>query len=227
MAAAHKKLTVHSYPNNPAVNKAVVVGKFGGVDLEYAPGFEMGKTNKTPEFLKKNPNGQVPTLDTPEGAVFESTAIAYYVARSGTDHAGLLGATAYAQAQVDQWVHFARSRLEGLYPLFGFAQGYGAYSQEKFDEAKKKVEDAFKVLAVHFEHHPQHKYLLGDRITLADIAVVGSIIPALKVSLDEEFLVHHPKVKQYLTNYLSHDHVKAVYGETHYVHKFTPPAATH
>lgn len=36
---------------------------------------------KTPEFLKKNPHGKVPCLETEEGSFYESTAIVLYLAR--------------------------------------------------------------------------------------------------------------------------------------------------
>jgi len=223
MAAATKKFTVYGKPPNANINKIIVTGKFGGVEIDYFDGFEMGKTNKTPEYLKKNPNGQIPVLDTPDGSIFETVAIVYYVARSGTDAAGLLGDTPFAQSQVDQWINFARSRLELLYPLFGFATGFGQFDQDKFNECKKKVSDACAVLAIHFDNHP-NKFLLGDRITIADIVAVGSLIPPLKVSLDEEFWALYPKVKQYIANFLADPTVASVVTGVEFVPKFTPPA---
>jgi len=41
----------------------------------------MGVSNKTTQFLDMNPLGKVPVLETPDGPVFESNAIARYVAR--------------------------------------------------------------------------------------------------------------------------------------------------
>ncbi|PRQ20567.1 putative thioredoxin-like protein [Rosa chinensis] len=38
----------------------------------------MGVSNKTPQFLKMNPIGKVPVLETPDSPVFESNAIARY-----------------------------------------------------------------------------------------------------------------------------------------------------
>ncbi|KAG5054879.1 hypothetical protein JHK85_007389 [Glycine max] len=38
----------------------------------------IGASNRTPEFLKMNPIGKVPVLETPDGPVFESNAIARY-----------------------------------------------------------------------------------------------------------------------------------------------------
>ncbi|MFS7912171.1 putative glutathione S-transferase, Thioredoxin-like superfamily [Helianthus anomalus] len=40
--------------------------------------FQMGASNKTPEFLKMNPIGKIPVLETSEGPLFESYAIARY-----------------------------------------------------------------------------------------------------------------------------------------------------
>ncbi|XP_024170797.1 elongation factor 1-gamma isoform X2 [Rosa chinensis] len=48
--------------------------------------FEMGLSNKTPEFLKMNPIGKVPVLETPDGPVFESNAIARYVTHLKADN---------------------------------------------------------------------------------------------------------------------------------------------
>ena len=43
------------------------------------PAFEMGKTNKSPEYLAKFPMGKVPALETADGkTLYESGAIAYY-----------------------------------------------------------------------------------------------------------------------------------------------------
>jgi glutathione S-transferase len=45
----------------------LIAAEFGGLKIDYPLDFKFGVDNKTPEFLQKNPNGQVPTLETPEG----------------------------------------------------------------------------------------------------------------------------------------------------------------
>jgi elongation factor 1-gamma len=65
-------------PSGGNAHKAAVCAEFGNIKLEWQADFKMGVDNKTPEFLKKNPNGQVPTMDTPDGPIFESNAIAKY-----------------------------------------------------------------------------------------------------------------------------------------------------
>ena len=59
----------------------------------------MGVDNQSPEFLALNPLGKVPVLETPEGGIFESNAIARYVAGLKADTT-LLGATYFESGQV-------------------------------------------------------------------------------------------------------------------------------
>eukprot|EP01052_Picozoa_sp_SAG31_P049662 SAG31_NODE_10978_length_1076_cov_1.342886_1_plen_74_part_10 len=71
-------LTLYTYPGNPRANKALISAQYNGVEIVIPKGFVMGETNKTPEFLKLNPLGKVPVLETAEGGIFESNAIAHY-----------------------------------------------------------------------------------------------------------------------------------------------------
>ena len=51
--------TMWTMPNNKNANKGLITAQYVGVKVEVPANFEMGKTNKSPEFLKKNPNGKV------------------------------------------------------------------------------------------------------------------------------------------------------------------------
>jgi elongation factor 1-gamma len=44
---------------NKNAYKALIAAEYSGVDVKLAENFEMGVTNKTPEFLKMNPIGKV------------------------------------------------------------------------------------------------------------------------------------------------------------------------
>lgn len=114
-----------TYPGNKNAFKALIAAQYVGVKIDVPP-FQMGVDNKTPEFLQKNPFGQVPVLCTENGAVFESNAIARYVARLGD--VGLFGSTPEEkasvaldgalsnlrrfQAKVDQWIDFATLSID-------------------------------------------------------------------------------------------------------------------
>ena len=57
---------IYSYRRDPYAFKALIAAEFGGIKVDY-PDFKIDVDNKTPEFKSKNPNGETPTLDTPDG----------------------------------------------------------------------------------------------------------------------------------------------------------------
>ena len=62
----------------------------------------VGET-RTPDFLAKNPNGRVPTLEEDGFVLWESPAILKYLASKRPER-GLGGKDARGQALVDQWI---------------------------------------------------------------------------------------------------------------------------
>ena len=97
-------LTLHTYPGNFRAFKILIAAEYNALEIDVPP-FEMLKDNKTPEFLAKSPLGKVPVLDTPAGSIFESNAIARYVARVRRD-TELYGATFFDSAVIDSWIDF-------------------------------------------------------------------------------------------------------------------------
>ena len=77
--------------------------------------------------------GKFPLLETADGTLFESAAIARYFA-SLNPSAGLIGSTAYERAQIDQWIDFNLSSIAAhLRPIysatFGWGSDEGAYTE--------------------------------------------------------------------------------------------------
>uniref|UniRef100_A0A7N2MGN9 GST N-terminal domain-containing protein n=1 Tax=Quercus lobata TaxID=97700 RepID=A0A7N2MGN9_QUELO len=79
-------LVLHAGSTNKYPFKALIAAEYSGVKVKLVKDFEMGVSNKTPEFMKMNPIGKVPVLETPDGPVFESNAIARYVTRVKADN---------------------------------------------------------------------------------------------------------------------------------------------
>jgi len=183
----------------------------------------MGVDNKTPEFLKMNPNGQVPTMMTPDGPLFESNAMAKYVARKGNDK-GLYGSNDYEASQVDQWVEFFRSRIEesnGV--LIGPLLGYSTFDQAKHDKAKDHVLTvSLPVLNSALEGK---KYLVGGRVTVADIILVVSLTGLFSFILtreDTKSLVH---LNTWFDHCVQLPHFKKILGEVKLCQAELPPGA--
>jgi len=185
------RYVIHSYPNNVNALKTQIAAEFGGIKIEYPNTFKMGVDNKTPEFLKKFPMGQVPAMDTPDGPIFESNSMAKYVARKGQDK-GLYGANDYEASQIDEWVEAFRSKLEGdlmtvIFPLFR----PDTFNEEKSANARKAVAAFFEILNKTLEGK---EWFVGKRVTLADIIFFVALKVPLSLSFDQEYMKPFPNI---------------------------------
>ncbi|MCX7585332.1 glutathione S-transferase family protein [Phenylobacterium sp. 58.2.17] len=92
--------------------------------------------NRTEAYLRVNPRGKVPALETDQGVITESTAILPFIADLAPE-AGLLPPPGtFARAQAQAWLSFLSSTVHGAYT--------GALRPEAFDGC-----DAAAVRAVH------------------------------------------------------------------------------
>jgi len=160
---------IYSYPNNPRVYKALIAARYNNVDIE-VPAFNFGVDNTTAEFKKKNPLGKVPVLETPDGKyLWESNAIARYIARL-SNRANLYGSSDYEAGLVDQWIDFSVSQIElpaaaWLYPIFRIVENNPVATSN----AKGEIRNVLQILN---EHLLTRTFLVGERVTLADIVVL-------------------------------------------------------
>lgn len=100
--------------------KCFVVAAFGGLELGFKPVWtpEGVFVNHTDEYAENcHPLQRTPSLQTPEGFVFESNAIMRHLARVGNDK-GLCGSTPYEQSQVDQWLDFIATEIDSAAAVF-------------------------------------------------------------------------------------------------------------
>eukprot|EP01031_Cornospumella_fuschlensis_P041561 gene41561-50719_t len=150
--------TLYTDAGNFRAFKILIAAEYAEVNVD-VPAFKLGQDNKTQAFLAKSPLGRVPVLDTPHGSIFESNAIARYVARLRAD-AQLLGDTVFESAQVDSWIAFSSHDLElpaslWFYPVLGTIPSNPAVSAK----AKADVGSALKVLNAHLA---DKTYLVGE-----------------------------------------------------------------
>eukprot|EP00178_Gracilaria_changii_P009033 TRINITY_DN26814_c0_g1_i1.p1 TRINITY_DN26814_c0_g1~~TRINITY_DN26814_c0_g1_i1.p1 ORF type:complete len:428 (+),score=84.64 TRINITY_DN26814_c0_g1_i1:150-1286(+) len=145
----------------------------------------MGEDNKSKDFLKMNPMGKVPVLEIPgKGAIFESNAIAWYLAATKRE-VGLLGRNALEEAQVKQWMDFTSNELvppaiTWLAPIMGFRE----YDETAHQNAVANIKKVFDSLNTVFG---RRTYLVGDRFTLADITLASSLCPLYQMVIEPRF----------------------------------------
>jgi glutathione S-transferase len=125
------------------------------------------KETRTPEFLAKNPNGRVPALELENGVVLpESNAILWYLAE-GTPY---LPDDRLERAQALQWMFFEQySHEPNIAVVRHWALHHGATTQEPSVAAKRAL--GYDALAVMDGHLRERRFFVGDRLSIADIAL--------------------------------------------------------
>jgi len=176
------------------------------VKVELIEGLEFGKTNKTEEFLKLNPNGQIPTAVTNDGPIWESNAIAYYVGNGA-----LRGSSATDQAHILQWINFADGEIlpascTWVFPCLGIMQ----YNKQATDRAKEDIKKALKVLN---DHLLTRTYLVGERISQADISVCCTLLQLYEHVLEPAFREPYSNVTRWFATLINQPEFKAVIGD--------------
>jgi len=201
-------LKLHSYVGNFRAFKELIAAEYNGIDIDI-PKFEMLVDNKKPEFLAMSPQGRVPVLETPSGSICESNSIARYIARMRRD-TELIGATLFEEALVDQWIEFCSHDLElpatlWFYPVIG----YMPFNAATTAKAKVDLEKAFAVLESHLKYR---SYLVGNKVTLADITIVSTLLYPMKIVLGADFRAAFPCVMRWFTTCVNQPEFKAVVG---------------
>jgi len=129
---------------------------------------DMGKgEQKTPEFLKINPNGRIPAIVDRELGnfpIFESGALMIYCAeKSGK----LLPTDVKGRSLVIQWLMF---QMGGIGPMMGQANVFFRYWPEKYQPAIDRYQhESRRLFEVLNNRLKDHEWLAGD-FSIADIA---------------------------------------------------------
>lgn len=203
---------IYSYPCNPRVYKVLITAQYSGERVEQPSDFQLGVTNKTPEFLAKFPFGKVPAMETCDGPLFESNAMAYYVAQGKSNGTQLIGQSRYEAALIQQYINMADNEISPaaatwIYPIMGYVQ----FNETNVNKAK---EDVAKVMGVLNEILLTRTFLVGESITLADIAVVCALYHLYTLVLDAEFRKSFVNLNRWFLTCVNQVEFKAVLGET-------------
>ncbi|KAL1542791.1 elongation factor 1-gamma 2-like [Salvia divinorum] len=214
-------LVLHSTANKNA-NKTLIVSEFNGVKVELAKDFQMGVTNKTPEFIKMNPIGKIPVLETPDGPIFESNAIARYVARLNPDN-NLFGSSSIENGQIEQWIDFSTNEIEAhisawFYPRIGLRAHIPLTEEAAIASLKRGLEALNSHLA-------SNTYLVGHSVTLADVITVCNLMYGIKSILIKSFTSEFPHVERYFWTLVNQPNFKKVLGDIEQA-KSVPPVST-
>ncbi|KAK7723349.1 hypothetical protein SLS57_004543 [Botryosphaeria dothidea] len=200
---------LYSYMPNARVMKAAA--KLNEIDIEVVADFQMGITNKTPEFLSKFPAGKVPAFEGVDGTfVAESDAIAQYVAESGARATELLGTTPAERASVRQWVCFTESEVMGtILSLVLWRVGYAPYSEQA---EKSGIEALTYALGVVEKRLEDRTWVALDRLSLADITLASGLYWGYMHIIDKAMRQRFPRAVEWYLRTINYPGVKDVFG---------------
>ncbi|MEW6272616.1 MAG: glutathione S-transferase family protein [Thermodesulfobacteriota bacterium] len=153
---------------------------------------------RTPDFLKKNPNGRIPLLELDDGRLLaESNAILFYLAE-GTAY---LPTERFARAQVLQWLFFEQYSHEPNIATSRFWLHYLELTPERRAALADKHRLGVAALGVMEGHLATRTFFVDERYSIADIALYAYTHVADEGGFD---LASYPAVERWLARVAAH-----------------------
>jgi glutathione S-transferase len=147
---------------------------------------------RTPQFLGKNLNGRIPTLELEDGTcIAESNAILWYLA----DGSQFVPEDDVQRAQVLQWMFFEQYSHEPYVATPRFIVKHLPPDSPRRAELAERLERGRAALGVMEQHLESHRFFVGERYSIADIALYAYTHVADEARLD---LTPYPSVRAWL-----------------------------
>jgi len=184
--------TLYVLPGDSKAFKAVIAADIVGYPLDV----KTLQFNEDGTVSGPSPTNLYPCLETPNGVITESNAICRYIARS-RPQGNLYGYSFFASAQIDSYIDWSLVNLEvpallQILPLLG--------RMDKNYQVIKKAKEDFRAGLQKLETDlALRTFIVGDRLSLADI-VIGSILYyPMKILMDAEYRREFPNLTRYFS----------------------------
>ncbi|MFZ2076918.1 MAG: glutathione S-transferase family protein [Xanthobacteraceae bacterium] len=169
------KLYSHSVAPNPRRVRIFAAEK--GIDLTLEEVDILVGQSRKPEFLAKNSSGGVPVLELDNGSYLsESVAICRYL-EGLQPEPNLLGRDVREEAEIERWNR--RMELELFAAIGRTVQNISPIFQGRFKQFPEYGEAQRALAYLRLERMDRelngHKFIAGDRFTIADITALVAI----------------------------------------------------
>lgn len=139
-----------------------------GTDFERVFVDIMAGETRTPAFLRRNPAGKVPVLEIGDGDFLpESNAALWYL----SDRTDFLPSDRRGRAEVFRWLSFEQYSHEPNVATPRFWIKYLGSPPEMSERLARRQEAGRQALQVMDDHLSEHRFFVGDRYSIADIAL--------------------------------------------------------
>ncbi|EAR86261.2 glutathione S-transferase, carboxy-terminal domain protein (macronuclear) [Tetrahymena thermophila SB210] len=182
---------------NIHINIALIIAELAGVPLKHVVVEHKEATGK--EFVKKYPLGLIPILITPDReTILTPVAIFKYIARAGKQ---LLGSSPLDETKIDQFLDIILGNLHKSYEdITTSIYGYREYDETSVKNAKKLFEKNLKFIndALKID-----TYLVGQKLSIVDIALAAVLHRTFKIAFDDKFRSENPHTVRHLRYFSS------------------------
>lgn len=152
--------------------------------------------NKPPQMLDISPKGTVPVLQLADGTVIEQSREIILWVLEQNDPQNLLDKTVFNQANalIDQNDNEFKDWLD----RYKYADRHLEMTQEEY---RQQGEVFLQQLEKQLE---KHAYLLGDKVTVADISIMPFVRQFAHVNREAFYGLPYPNLQRWLQDWLQH-----------------------
>ncbi len=183
-------LQIYGSPLSSPVNKVRYVANYLNIPYEYHNLDLSAGEQRTAEFLKINPLGKIPAINDNGFGLGESNAIIRYLAAK--QPSDIYPQDLQQRALIDQWIEFASHHIALAIGKILYNTYF--YKMAKVEKDTRSFEDGHKFIAQYLplleKQLTAHKYIMGDKFTLADIAILAALDSCELCSLDLTVFSH-------------------------------------
>ncbi len=170
--------------------KVKYVADYLGLPYDWVEVDIVGGGSRTPDMLVKNPVGQVPFVEFPEGnTLSQSNAIMLYLAGDSD----LIPSDVFHRAKMHEWMFWEQYSHETAIAVARFRVIY--QGQEISDLDKALVDKGNAALDLMERHLSEHTFFVAEQLTLADVALLAYTQFAEQPGFDLE---SRPGIKKWL-----------------------------
>lgn len=188
--------TLYTYPDSFRGSKVRVAASYSGSNLKVV---EVNANDKS--------RAHVPSFESEDKKfqLFDANAIAYYVSNDQ-----FRGVSLEERAQVVQWLNYGSTEVESavaswVYPALSLVES----TPQNVQKAKEDLKLVFNCLN---EFLKTRTFLVGDRVTLADVSLAADLLLAYQHVVDESFRQPFVNVNRWFTTVVNQPNVSKVFG---------------
>ena len=193
----------------------LVIGKMSGKVPQLVIDSDERRAEK--DYKSFNPTNKFPVLETPEGNLQESHAIAKFLAAG---HASLLGTNDVERAQVDMWMNWLASGVQqAAFPAIYGILGRVEVTQTQFNDGVKSLKENLRAI----DQSLSGDWLCGSSPSVADIVLAATFSMAFQLILDQGFTKAAPKACAWFARVAALPEFVSVFGKIKMAKKSIKP----